>query len=214
MKPLHIAITGQSKHRFSQIAPSLMNQKFSPLIQRVSPPPHTLIMLSEKVTDESDLSAITRFLERKGIRSTDIRFKYPAPKGVDFIFKALSSGLAESGLAFGGDVAERDNGLQRYFIRTNPFRLIEAHKKHIVVGPKGSGKSAILRELATDDDQSLLITPEHYANEVLETITTNANSTELGAYISTWKYTILVEIFKKLVHNAKGDSKTLGVARD
>jgi hypothetical protein len=112
-------------------------------------------------------------LERKGIRSSDIRIKYPALKGVDFVYKALFTGLIESGLGFGGDVAERDERLQQYFIRTNSFRLIESHKKRIVVGPKGSGKSAILKELASNDSQYLLITPEHYANEVLETITTD-----------------------------------------
>ncbi len=47
-------------------------------------------------------------------------------------------------ISFGADVAERDKDLLHYFISTKTFDRVNNGEASVVIGPKGSGKSAIL----------------------------------------------------------------------
>src|SRR5207249_4645968 len=145
-------------------------------------------------------------LVRNGIPREDIRLRFPPETGIARLNTALSRGVKESGLNFGPDVAERDDGLARYFVTTSAFLAVEQHKKHLVVGPKGSGKSAILRELSSRNSHSLVVTPEHYATDILEALRKNPLGGELAAFTATWKYTLLVEIFRKIIYLQLGDA--------
>lgn len=50
---------------------------------------------------------------------------------------------------WGDDSAEKDEYLLEYFVATSSFRRLSNKQKNIVVGRKGSGKSALLRKLET-----------------------------------------------------------------
>jgi len=50
-------------------------------------------------------------------------------------------------LDIGDDVAEFDERLSYYFIETSSFKDIIADKADLILGAKGSGKSAIFRHL-------------------------------------------------------------------
>ena len=124
----------------------------------------------------------------------------------------MAKGLDASGLTFGEDVAEHDEGLSRYFITTHSYLAIHAGQRHLVIGPKGSGKSAILRVLSKELSDYLIITPEHYATDVLDALVKSPIGTELSAYITTWKYTLLVEIFRRL-HTSSADANATAQLR-
>ena len=48
---------------------------------------------------------------------------------------------------FGSDVAEHDEGLRHYFLPTRTFTDIVKDRHDLILGPKGTGKSAIYRIL-------------------------------------------------------------------
>lgn len=139
--------------------------------------------------------------------------RFPRLRPDEQLRSKISGGLAQSGLTFGADVAEHDSGLTRYFVSTHSYLAIQSGKRHLIVGPKGSGKSAILRELAANNDNCLTITPEHYATDVLDALVKSPVGTEIAAYITTWKYTLLIEIFRQLVQTNIGDSAALAEIR-
>lgn len=51
-------------------------------------------------------------------------------------------------LKFGGDVAENDDNLDLYFVETSAFFDVIADEADLILGPKGSGKTAIFRRIA------------------------------------------------------------------
>lgn len=54
-------------------------------------------------------------------------------------------------LSIGADVAENDAQLENYFVETSTFWDVVGDTVDVVLGPKGSGKSAISRRLADSD---------------------------------------------------------------
>ena len=54
-------------------------------------------------------------------------------------------------LRIGADVAENDTQLESYFVETSTFWDVVGDTVDVVLGPKGSGKSAISRRLADSD---------------------------------------------------------------
>jgi hypothetical protein len=59
----------------------------------------------------------------------------------------------------------------------------------------------------------LIITPEHYATDVLDALVKNPIGNELSSYVTTWKYTLLIEIFRTLVQTAGVDTAALSQIR-
>ena len=47
-------------------------------------------------------------------------------------------------ITWGDDSAEKDSYLLDYFVTSDAFRRIAARSKNLVIGRKGSGKSALL----------------------------------------------------------------------
>jgi len=210
MRPTQINIVGKSKRIFNTL--DLRGSgRYGDLIHRIEA--GAIIQLSDKVEKAEDLNNLIQYLVRSGIPRSDVRIKYPNQAATEMLREKISSNLRESGLTFGADVAEHDAGLRRYFITTDAYTLIQTGQRHLVVGPKGSGKSAILRELSKTIGHCLVITPEHYATDVLESLKKSPVGTDLTAYVTTWKYTLLIEIFRQLIKTGEGDSAALGEIR-
>lgn len=105
-------------------------------------------------------------------------------------------------LNLGPDVAEHEHSLPEYFLETDAYRsTVEGHKR-IIVGPKGSGKSAIKRIVEErHPHRTILITPEHYAADVLKEVLIENRplASKERAFAIAWKYTLLIEICKKVL---------------
>ena len=212
MKPTHLDIIGRSKYVFAREISNSIPEKYHGLIKYFKGP--TTIVFAESVQNEQDVHSFIDYLERRGLAITDLRLRYPALRGNSLLKRKLQNGISESALSFGGDVAERDDGLARYFVSTRAYTVISERKKHVVIGPKGSGKSAILKEVADTNKATMTITPEHYATEVLNALNSSSENDDTAAYITTWKYTLLVEIFKQMVSARIGEVKPLGELRN
>ncbi len=111
-------------------------------------------------------------------------------------------------LTFGDDVAERDNELHQYFVSTYEFKQADEGSASVIIGPKGSGKTAILRSLEKNrgSHNTIIITPEIFATSMLRQVIEDSKGLwdEDQAFVSTWIFTILVEVFKRVVADSRG----------
>lgn len=111
-------------------------------------------------------------------------------------------------LTFGSDVAEQDANLMQYFLETNAFGRVASFQKGVVIGAKGSGKSSILRAMVSQNptSHSIIITPEIFATSMLRRILEEGQDCweEERAFVATWEFTILFEVFKHISRNPKG----------
>jgi energy-coupling factor transporter ATP-binding protein EcfA2 len=111
-------------------------------------------------------------------------------------------------ISFGADVAERDLNLMNYFISTKTFDRVAKGDASVVIGPKGSGKSAILKALAAyrGEKNSITITPEVFATSMLRQVINDNQGLwdEEQAFVSTWIFTILIEVFKRVAQDPRG----------
>lgn len=117
-------------------------------------------------------------------------------------------------LSFGQDVSEQDPNLSKYFIATDTYRKAKTGQKSVIIGPKGSGKSAILHALSELPEPDLrwhciVITPETFATSVLQRFLHDSEATgeEQEAFASAWIFTILFEVFTRVCDKASGSSK-------
>jgi len=113
-----------------------------------------------------------------------------------------------STLNFGAPAAERDiaTGLKDYFVESEAFKRVASGNKTIILGNRGSGKSAIFKILAEKERAKksivLELSPDDYSYEMLNKIMLPENRgawAKQGAYTAAWKYLIYVLIMKKLV---------------
>lgn len=111
------------------------------------------------------------------------------------------------GLSFGAPAAERDisQGLKDYFVESDAFRRVQAREKYIILGNRGSGKSAIFKILAERERQvgTLVIelAPEDYSYEMLASVMKQESEgawAKQGAYAAAWKHLIYLLIMKGL----------------
>ena len=76
-------------------------------------------------------------------------------------------------LDFGAPAAERDmgRGLEKYFVESAAFERVRAGAKTIILGNRGSGKSAIFKVLASRERAAgshvIELAPEDYSYELL-----------------------------------------------
>ena len=116
-----------------------------------------------------------------------------------------------SKLSFGAPAAERDTPLINYFVESEAFQAVERGQKYIILGNRGSGKSAIFRVLAERERASgsvvIQLSPEDYSYEMLSS-TMRAESegswAKQGAYNAAWKYLLYIQIMKEMT---KGGQK-------
>ncbi len=107
---------------------------------------------------------------------------------------------------FGKDSAEDDSNLHMYFVETGTYREVKNQEKLIVVGRKGSGKSAIFHSLK--DDKNILyikILPKKYSDTIFREFIKKYKDTPLScetSFAAAWKYTIL----RKITHQLKSNN--------
>lgn len=111
--------------------------------------------------------------------------------------------------------SEIDKGLKDYFIETGAFVRLRDRKKSIILGNRGSGKSAIIKMLAeyhkTHNRLVVELTPEDYSYEMLQrTMVSERDGSwaKIGAYTAAWKYLIYVLAMKTYFEDNKTILKT------
>lgn len=120
-------------------------------------------------------------------------------------------------LFFGSPAAERDNDLINCFVSINSFKNIKHGGKSIVLGNRGSGKSALFRKLKQEEEEKgnlvISLAPEEYSYEMLCKIMAKESAgawAKHGAYAAAWKYLIYVLIMKQVI--GKGSKIKTGSA--
>lgn len=112
-----------------------------------------------------------------------------------------------SSLDFGAPAAERDigKGLKDYFVESDTFRRVYSGEKFIILGNRGSGKSAIFKIVAEREREAgnlvIELSPEDYSYEMLTTLLKEESEgawAKHGAYAAAWKYLIYVLVMKAL----------------
>ncbi len=118
-----------------------------------------------------------------------------------------------STLNLGSDSAEKDIlvGLSDYFYRNSAYQNILNSRRTILVGHRGSGKSAIFKFIATEEARKgnlvLELSPEEYSYEILSQHLKKESDGSWGkqsSYSIAWQYLIFNLIFKKIVDNKRG----------
>ena len=122
-------------------------------------------------------------------------------------------------LSFGAPAAERDTPLASYFVESEAYKAVESGKKYIVLGNRGSGKSAIFRVIAEREKLSggivIQLSPEDYSYEMLSSTMRPESEgawAKQGAYTAAWKYLLFIQIMKEL--NKTGSRLKRGPAAD
>jgi len=204
MKPTHIQIEKPSQGRFSRhVHGKLASSKIRGLIDKLRPANTGMIDLALSGDFDEELERVIRFLKQNGIPKRDISIVWPGPSPTKVLKDATKGSLESLKIRLGSDVAERDSKLNEYFISTSTYHYVSNDDRHIVVGPKGAGKTAILNYMRLKNPNSITVTPEYYATDLLNTIEKESLSNELNVYITTWKYSILVEIMQNVVSTRK-----------
>lgn len=116
-----------------------------------------------------------------------------------------------SKLTLGAPAAERDitQGLADYFVESEAFRRVAEGPKRIVLGNRGTGKSAIFKVLAERRRKSKLavieLAPEDYSYEMLSKVLAaeaEGSWAKQGAYAVAWKYLVYVLVMRAVVGDA------------
>lgn len=100
---------------------------------------------------------------------------------------------------FGAIDAESDNRLIEYFFRTPILDSLYNYDKSIIIGRKGTGKTAIYKYIENDKQKyasSLLF--KDYPWKVHDRFKNDIVS-ERESFVHSWKFFFYVEIFKKLI---------------
>jgi len=94
-----------------------------------------------------------------------------------------------------GDVAAEDDAVLDYFLTTDAVKRIRENKAFVVLGRKGSGKTAIVRNFSerSGNPTSRSISLRGYPWNV-HAQRADKGASEIEAYVSTWRYLIAVEI--------------------
>lgn len=110
---------------------------------------------------------------------------------------------------FGADAAEDDHYLGDYFVETPNWNSVINGNVLLVLGRKGSGKSAIVSMLKRNPPENTLILPIIPASFSLNALTHFINESDASpfneerAYIAAWKYSILLELLIAIEKNTK-----------
>lgn len=108
-------------------------------------------------------------------------------------------------LHFGSDDAELDEKrgfLDKVFLKTSIYHRVREYNRELVIGRKGSGKSAIwlmLRKALLEEKHSVIaITPQSLSAQKIEKLRTDSIS-QNEPYILSWKYALLVKLSLELI---------------
>lgn len=118
--------------------------------------------------------------------------------------RLVELGLTLKDVDLGGFDAESDHKLAEDFVRTNYVDAALHGKRSLLLGRKGSGKSALFTQLprlsaeAGSDAQVVLLTPDNYAWASLRSYQEQGLLPE-QAHTNAWKLTLAIEIAGALV---------------
>lgn len=119
------------------------------------------------------------------------------------------SDFAIEKLWFGSDDAELEEKrgfLNKVFLRTSIYNRVKNAQREIVIGRKGTGKSAIClmlkNALESDGGKVLLITPKSLSQTKIEKLRLNSIN-EDDAYIMGWKYALLTTVGLEVIKLAR-----------
>lgn len=113
-------------------------------------------------------------------------------------------------LSFGAPAAERDiaQGLADYFVESPAFHRVVDGSKNILLGNRGTGKSAIFKVLGQRQREAgsvvIELAPEDYSYEMLSSTMASESDgswAKLGAYAVAWKYLIYVLVLKGITEH-------------
>ena len=122
-------------------------------------------------------------------------------------------------LNFGAPAAERDinQGLKEYFVESDIFKKFYSKSKYVLIGNRGTGKSAIFKIIAERDRAKgnlvIELSPENYSYEMLSQLMLKESAgswVKQGAYAAAWKYLLYILIMKEI--NKSGRSFKSGSA--
>lgn len=122
-----------------------------------------------------------------------------------------------SSVKFGAPAAERDinQGLKDYFIETGAFNRLKTHRKTIILGNRGTGKSALMKMLANHfrKENSIVVemTPEDYSYDFLQAALkreSDGSWAKISAFTASWKYLLYVIAMKRYQESLKTAFKT------
>ncbi|WP_157064166.1 P-loop ATPase, Sll1717 family [Methylobacterium tarhaniae] len=105
--------------------------------------------------------------------------------------------LSLQNLSSFGDVAAEDDAVLDYFLATNVVSEIQSSRAFLVLGRKGTGKTAIVRFLTEGNKK-----PNNFAKSLnlrgypwaLHAKIKDRGASEIEAYVSSWRYIIFIEI--------------------
>lgn len=118
---------------------------------------------------------------------------------------------------FGADAAEDDANLSSYFLKTSTWHKVTTGKIMLVLGRKGSGKSAIFKMLSEADLNNTVvvpITPRLFALDILNEFTSKYPDSPFNkeiAYATAWRYSLMLELLIS-IENETGNFKIGGEA--
>jgi energy-coupling factor transporter ATP-binding protein EcfA2 len=126
-----------------------------------------------------------------------------------------------SEINWGDDSAERDPHLLDYFVASDAFQRLRARTKSLVIGRKGSGKSALRKKLEQtfqSEEDTYVINLSPNFNSIRNILNDRDISENFGQEIffqHTWLRQILLDCLCKVGHQAKGKyaSESLDFAR-
>ncbi|GGL18193.1 P-loop ATPase, Sll1717 family [Mangrovihabitans endophyticus] len=106
--------------------------------------------------------------------------------------------------SFGGTAAE-DDDIERFFVETPAFSLLTSGRRHLVVGRKGSGKTALYlavrNSAGRESSLSVGLTFKQYPWAAhLKYASTEVDSTE--RFVSSWLFLMLIETFSSVIKAA------------
>jgi len=95
---------------------------------------------------------------------------------------------------FGDVAAEQDADVLSYFLKTPAIDEITSGAKHLVLGRKGSGKTALVKYLgrSTFEEINIPVNLDNYPWNMHQT-RCNLGVSEVESYVSSWKYFIAVQ---------------------
>jgi hypothetical protein len=116
-------------------------------------------------------------------------------------------------LYFGRDDAELDIAdgglLLAGFLRTPAYDAARKERKHLIIGRKGSGKSAICRTLAAGSEPELvtaLVTPDSLSADEIRRFELQGVESVMAKRM-LWRYVLAIQVAKHLVAHAKADHR-------
>jgi len=106
-----------------------------------------------------------------------------------------------------GDVAAEDDAVLDYFLSTKAVQRIENRQAFLVLGRKGTGKTAIVRHFTEGDRHPLskALNLRGYPWNV-HASRVDHGASEIEAYVSSWRYLIAVELATLVMADGKGSA--------